>query len=1022
MKKIVEFFVNRPMLVNLFIISVFGFAFLSLSKMRKEAFPEVAMGRFIITTIYPGASAADVEINVTLPIEDAIEELEGIQEVKSYSREGYSLVDITADENLEEKELQRLYMDVDSAISNINNLPTGLKGKPVIDEISSGDLPVLEIAFSGTYEQIKDFIPTVKEEIQKINGVSAVKTIGLGDEEVHILMDPELAKKEFVDLLTVAAAIKKRNLHGSGGTLKSFLDEKKIVSYEKFRKPEEILDTYIRMSPDGFGVKLGKIAKLEYQPEDLKLIVRNNGKRGVSLLIQKKKKADILKTIDGVSNYLDTLKLPEGVTFKKLNDGSRLTRTRISLVLGNAMMGFGLVLLLLFLVFDMKTAFWTAFGIPFSLLGCLVVLQLMGMSLNVLALGGFIIVVGMLVDDAIVISETINSNKEKGMNPVEAASAAVEEVWAPVLASSATTTIAFLPLISLGGLPGKFIWVIPLVVILSLAISLFESYFMLPTHMAHGKAYIPQKKQFIVKLENSYRSILIKVLHHRVLFILSIILLLGITIITFKKFMKKDPFPQDASEGFIINLLLPKGASVQKTESLVERVEAILHKLPEKDVEGFSARIGTNSESTTTERGSVGNSAVIFTYLTPFGKRKTTASELEEMVRVEIEKEIKKELVSYSSKIIRFGPPMGRPFEIRLISNDNELRKEKSIPLKKFLSEIPGVFDVNDDEIEGKDELNLKINHEILARAGLSVDDVLTTLHIAFEGKVVTDLVNMDKKLDFRLRLNEKARADVRFIRSLPILNRAGQEINFKEFISIEEKNSSDEIRHINGKRYLAVFGNLNKDIISPQGVVDQVKANFSNESSLQYEFAGEPVENAKIFKNLGIAAIFALAGIYLIIALIFNSYLKPFIVILAIPFGIIGVILSVFAHGMALSLFVGVALVGLMGVIVNNSIVMVFTTSEIAGEGKITKEIIVDGAVQRLRPIILTTTTTILGLLPTAYGIGGYDPFLSPMSLALSYGLLFGTVVVLYFIPTVYSIGIDLGEKFSRQKSSELK
>lgn len=1015
MKKLVEFFVNRPMLVNLIIISVFGFAFLSLSKMRKEAFPEVAMGRFIVTTIYPGASAADVEVNVTLPIEDAVEELEGIQEVKSYSREGYSIVDITADENLDERELQRLYMDIDSAITNIDNLPSGLKGKPVIDEISSGDMPVIEIAFSGAYENLKDFIPQVKEGIQKLNGVASIKTIGMGDEELHILVDPELARKEYVDLITIAGAIKKRNLHGSGGTLKSFLDEKKIVSYDKFQNPEEILDTYIRMSPDGFGVKLGKIAKLEYQPEDLKLIVRNNGSRGVSLLVLKKKKADILKTIDGISVYLDTLKLPAGVSYKKLNDGSRLTRNRISLVLGNALMGFVLVLVILFLVFDMKTAFWTAFGIPFSLLGCLVVLQLLGMSLNVLALGGFILVVGMLVDDAIVISETINTNKEKGMSPVEAASAAVEEVWAPVLASSATTMIAFLPLTSLGGLPGKFIWVIPLIVILSLGISLFESYFMLPTHMAHGKAVVPEKKKFILKLENAYGFLLQKVLNHRLIFLICILLMFVLTIVVVKKFMKKDPFPQDASEGFIINLLLPKGASLQKTESLVQKVEAILAKLPEKDFEGYSARIGTNSEVATTERGSLGNSAVIFGYLTPYGKRRTTAFEIQENVRKEIEKEIKQDLVSFSTKIIRFGPPLGRPFEIRLISNDNTIRNEKSHEIKKFLSGIPGVYDVEDEELEGKDEMNIKINHEILARAGLTVEDVLATLHIAFEGQVVTDLVTMDRKLDFRLRLNEKARADIQFIRSLPILNRAGQEINFKEFVSIEEKKSSDEIRHINGKRYLGVFGNLDKNIIDPQGVVDRFKQQFHDEPSLHYEYAGEPVENGKIFKNLGVAALFAIAGIYLIIALIFNSYTKPFIVILAIPFGIIGVILSVFVHGMAISMFVGIALIGLMGVIVNNSIVMVFTTSEIAGENKITKEIIVEGAVQRLRPILLTTSTTILGLLPTAYGLGGYDPVISPMSLALLYGLLFGTVIVLYFIPVVYSIGSEIGERIKR-------
>jgi|JI10StandDraft_1071094.scaffolds.fasta_scaffold39987_2 multidrug efflux pump subunit AcrB len=992
---------------------MFGFGFLSISKMRKEAFPEVTLGRFIITSIYPGASAGDIEVNVTLPIEDALKKVEGIQEVKSFSRESVSIVDIVADENMEKTGLQKLYLDIDSAVSGINNFPTGLKGKPVIQEITSSNLPILEIAFTGEYNDLKNFIPEVKDSITLIEGVSSVTSIGLGDEEVHILVDPELAKKEFTDLISIAGLIKRRNLHGSGGTLESFLDEKKIVSYDKFEKPEDILETYVRMSPDGFGVKLKQVAKLEYHPEDLKLKVLNNGKKGVSLHIIKKANADILKTIDRVSVYLEKLKLPNGVTFQKMNDGSRLTRNRLSLVIGNAMMGFVLVVIILLLVFDLKTAIWTAFGIPFSLLGCIVILQLNGLTMNMFILGGFILVVGMLVDDAIVIAETVNSNLESGMNPVEASSSAVSEVWSPVLASSATTMIAFLPMVSLGGLPGKFIWMIPLVVILSLGISIFESYFLLPSHLAHGRKKVGvTRKGYIIKLENSYRSILKKVIHQKILFLLFILALFIASIVIVKNFIKKEPFPQEGSEGFIINLLLHKGSSLEKTESVVSKIDSILNKLPKEELDGYSARIGTNSESVTTELGSLSNSAVIFVYLKPYEKRKRIAEEIRESVKLELDKEIKKDVDSFATKIVRFGPPLGRAFEVRVIANDPLIRKEKAEEVKKFSASITGVYDVEDDEIEGKDELNLKINQDLLSRAGLTVEDVLQTLRIAYEGIIVTDIVNMDRKIDFRLRLNKKARADIHFIHALPIMNRTGQAINLKNILSVNEAISSDEFRHINGKRYTSVFGNLNKEIITPGAVVEKIKEKFQSSDLVNYEYAGEPVENEKIFKNLAVAAIFALLGIYLIIALIFNSYIKPLIVILAIPFALIGVILALFAHGMAFSMFVGIALIGLMGVIVNNSIVMVFTTSERAGDAVLTEEIIIEGAVQRLRPILLTTSTTILGLLPTAYGIGGHDPVLSPMSLALSYGLLFGTVIVLYFIPVVYSIGLKFQKK----------
>lgn len=1017
MKSIVHFFLERSMLVNLIIFLVFALAFLSLSKMKKEAFPEVAMGRFVIKTIYPGASAGDVEVNVTLLIEDALKEVAGIQETRSFSREGISIIDITSDENIKIDELRKLYLDLDSVIARIDKFPNGLKGKPIIQEITSSDVPILEIAFSGSYDQLKNFLPEIKDRITRIEGVSSVTTIGLGDEELHILVDPELARKEFVDLLSVANSVKKRNLHGSGGTLRSFLDEKKIVSYEKFEKPEDILGTIIRMSPDGYGTKLKNIAKIEHQPEDLKLIVRNDGKRGATLLIIKKANADIMNTMDSVHKYLDQLKLPSGVTFKKLNDGSKLTRNRISLVLGNAVMGFILVLVTLLLVFDMKTAIWTAFGIPFSLLGCLIILKIQGLSLNTFVLGGFILVVGMLVDDAIVIAETINSNLEKGMNPKEAAATAVESVWTPILASSATTMIAFLPLVSLGGTPGKFIWMIPFVVILTLLISLFESYFLLPVHLSHGKKSNIEKKKFITIIENKYKATLSKILHHKFLFALFIILLMVSSLVIVKKFLKMDPFPQEGSEGFTISLLLPKGSSLEKTETVINRVDELLSKLlPPEELDGFSSRVGTNSENSGTEIGSLSNSGIIFVYLKPYETRKRTSEQIRESIKKELDNLIKNDVVSFSTKIIRFGPPMGKAFDIRIINNDPKIRNEQIVEIKKYLSTFSGVYDVEDDNIEGKDELILKINHELLSRTGLTVEEILTTLRIAYEGIIVSDIVNMDRKLNIRLRLNEKARSDIHFIHKLPILNRLGQEINLKEILSVTESKSSDEFQHINGKRFSSVYGNLNKELISPSEIMKKVKTEFMSKPNYNIEFAGEPIENAKIFQNLAIAAIFAFLGVYLIIALIFNSYIKPFIVILAVPFAIIGVIYSIFIHGMAMSMFVGIALIGLMGVIVNNSIIMVFTTSELSGENEITESIIVDGSVQRLRPILLTTITTILGLLPTAYGIGGHDPVLSPMSLALSYGLLFGTVIVLFFIPTVYSIGLWFQSKKNKK------
>jgi multidrug efflux pump subunit AcrB len=329
-----------------------------------------------------------------------------------------------------------------------------------------------------------------------------------------------------------------------------------------------------------------------------------------------------LKTLDEISLYLENRKFPQSVTMNKLNDTSKLTRNRIKLVLGNALLGFILVNVILFLTFDIKTAFWTAFGIPFSMMGCMIFLYLTNSSLNMFVLGGFILVVGMLVDDAIVISDSINSYIEKGLTSIESAKEGVNDVWLPVLASSTTTMAAFTPLMSLGGLPGKFIWIIPAIVILCLIISLFESYFLLPVHLAHFSSKRTERKKVMTKLENYYEKLLRKVLQQKKLFLIFTILLFMITIFIANKYIKKDPFPQDASEGFIINVSLEKGSDLDKTEGIVKEIHKYVSKLPKTELLGITARVGTNSETTTLERGSISNSAVIFVYLTSFELRK----------------------------------------------------------------------------------------------------------------------------------------------------------------------------------------------------------------------------------------------------------------------------------------------------------------------------------------------------------------------------------------------------------------
>lgn len=1021
MIKIVQFFINRPLVVNLIAIGVFLFGIKSTYEIRKDAFPEISLNKIFIQTIYPGASVRDVELNVTVLLEDALGEVEGIDEVISVSQEGISLITIMADEDATEKRFREIVDQVDDAVRSINDLPTEIEGQPSISTFTSKDIPILEIAFNGKRDNLKGIIPYLEKKLKKVPGVAYVDTIGLPDDELHILVDPAKARSKSIGLRQIASSVQKRNLQGSGGTLESFIGEKKIVSYNKYESNKDILNTYLRISDLGYHVQLKDVATIKTVPQDTRLFVRNNGQEGVIMYLKKDQSADILKTSDGVYSVLSSEKLPDGVTWKILNDASRLTRDRLNLITSNAAMGFLLVSIILFLIFNARTALWTAFGIPFSLFASIVVLDTYDLTLNLISLGGFIIVLGMLVDDAIVIAEQINTNMENGMEGKTAALEAVKVMWKPVLGSSLTTMVAFSPAMAIGGFPGKFVWIIPLMVVIALSISLFESYFILPAHLSHSKkkgqspkaSLNPKKKFIVIVLENFYRWVLTSALKIKYIILSVFIVTFIISILTMRFIIPRDPFPQDAAEAFTIQITYPEGFSRKKTIEELDKVEKILNTLPSNELTGFSSRIGTLNESSLTKRGSQDNLAITFVYLSPFSQRDRTVFEIMSHLRSKFKPILEKTKAEYSINLVRFGPPLGRDLEIRLSGKNEDDVMEIMKDIKTFLSKINGVTDISDNLIRGKNELNIEMRYDLIAVTGLTVEDILSSIRIAFDGMIVSSINLPDQILDFRLRLNHKGRAHEEYIKELPVSNPYGQIINLREMIRLEEKESKGEINHINGSRAVSVFINVDPKKMTPLEVFAEVQKNFHSNEKVTIDYAGMPVETEKIFKDLGSAGLTAVIGIFIIISLIFNSLKKPFIILATMPFALVGVVFSLVTHGLPMSTLVGVSLMGLLGVIVNDSIVMVDTIDRIVKEKStgISLDIIIEGAVSRIRPILLTTITTIFGLFPTAYGIGGYDPFLSDMCLTMAFGLIFASIFILFLIPIYYSIGLDIAK-----------
>jgi multidrug efflux pump subunit AcrB len=1010
MSTIVAYFVNRPLLVNLLLVTIFVFGLNSIQRIPKESFPQVALNSVTISTIYPGASASDVELNVTTVIEEALQEISGIEKIESFSREGVSSVNVFADEDADDNRFRQIYEDVDGAVSRITDLPPGIDQKPILTRHSTDFIPSLEIALSGPVEDVRRYAEKLERILEDREDIAMIRSAGLPELEAQILVDPEKAMNREVDLLMIAGAIQQRNVEGSGGSMESFLGEKRVVVYSRFRHYMDVLETDIRRSVDGFGIKLKDVAEIRLVEKDDGLEVRSNGEPGASLLVIKKPEADVVRAIDGVREAINQYPPPPSVDVTFLEDRSRLTRSRLQLLGSNALLGILLIAGLLLLVFDRRVALWTAAGIPAALLIMMIILPWFDLTFSALALGAMVIVLGILVDDAIVVAEEIARGRERGLSATEAAIEGVRRIWKPVLASVTTTAVAFSPLIFIGGLPGQFIWVVPLVVVLTLIASMAESFFILPAHLAHGEHRHIKKKKFIVALERKYMRSLAVALKNRYLVLTGFLAVLILSLIAGLTLLEGDAFPDEGAEKFTVRVSVPGEVQLDKTRETIEKIEKEIGKLPPSELEGFSSRIGTQNGQSWSDRGTANNLAIIFVYLTPIGERSRTAPQIVSDLRNTIH-DLSSSLnnAEVVVDIQGAGPSGGAPIEYRVSSHDTVKRNRAVAEVVALLEKTPGVIEVETDEMESVDDLNLVLDYETLARAGVSVESLVRTLRIAFDGIRVSYITRPEGTLDFRLRLNQQARANPEFLESLPMASpRTGNMLNLNRFIDLEEQPGVMEIRHLGGMRTTTISARLD-GATDTNEVADVLLKNFQTGNEVFFELAGQAESNKAVFGELFTAAGLALMGIYVIIALILNSAIRPILIMSCIPFGIAGVIGGLLLHGLPLSAFAAMGLIGLSGIVVNDSILMAYKIQGAAGTAKITDRSILHGATGRLRPILLTSVTTIGGLAPTAFGIGGYDFFISPMCLAMAYGLFFGTFIVLYLMPCLLRTGEDL-------------
>jgi multidrug efflux pump subunit AcrB len=1033
MKSIFRFFAQRHTFALVFTSLLIILGLGTLRHIQRDMFPRVDFGEVIITTRYPGASPEDVELNVTNPIEEKIKEISGIDRFGSYSMENISIIDVVVD--LDEGDQDEIVREIREAVISVSELPIEVDEAPEVTEIDSSIFPVIEIGLSGSngYRQLREYARRFEKKLEDLKGVSSVDKFGYLEREIRVEVDPDKIREYQVPLRTLIGAIQARNIRSTAGSFESYTGEKNVVTLAQFEEPAQVGDVIVRTSFEGPAIKIKDLARIVDGFEDEKVLSRMNGRPAISFLVNKKPSADVIRTVDEIRALVDeeSQNLPEGVTVQFCDDLSRYVRNRLDVVRSNGLIGLGLVLCLLAAFLSLRMAFWVALGIPVAILGTVFLLPAFGQFIDVVSLAAMIMVIGIVVDDAIIIAENIHRKRELGLQPLDAAVDGLSEVYKPVVTTMLTTVVAFAPMFFMSGIMGAVVYVIPLTISLALFISLIEGTVALPAHLiwgapTHEVGTKPRvARGWFQYVRRFFRRSIRVVLLLRYAVVVFAVLSLGAGLWYATTHMDFILFPTDAADVFFIRVELPRGSSLEATSDRVAEIEALVEALPEGEVDSYVTRIG---EQGMYVAGESENWGIVTVYLTPFASRKRVADDIVTELRAKTDE------IEGIDRIIYYidagGPPVGQPVTIRVVGNDDETRLALADSVTAFLATLDGVKDIDRNDKLGKDEVQLDLDYDKLSRLGLTVADVARNVRIAFDGEIVTSVRYGDEDVEFRVILDEKTRRNPVLLGDLLVPNSQNRLIPLKSVMSARTGRATSSVYHFDNERAVRITADVERDSITPLQATTAVTGHFdlrNDYPGMRFEIGGEAQETEKSMASLVTAFISAAVAIYLILVVLFNSPIQPLMVMSAIPFGMLGVILAFALHGQQLG-FTGVmGLIGLSGVVVNDSLVLVDHINRMKKRrpGDRLLDIVSDGAADRLRAVILTSLTTVAGLLPLAYGIGGSDPFIAPMALAMGFGLLFATPITLALIPSLYLISDDfkrvffwLGGLFGRRKA----
>ncbi|MCB9755397.1 MAG: efflux RND transporter permease subunit [Myxococcales bacterium] len=1021
LERLVRLSIRNSVFVNLFFIIVVVVGLIAAVGLPREEFPNVELGRVIVTTIYPGATATDVEELVTRPIEDALEDVSDKKRVRSRSQEGLSSITITF---FAGTDLSEARAEVEQAVGTVNTLPEDAE-TPTARELEM-ELPVLSFALVGERGRVA-LIDRLADEFAEIPGVSRVLVEGDAERKFYVDVDESRLRALGLQPAVVAAAIRGARANVPAGTVEPGASDIFVKTDKRLKSVADVAQ--IPLQP-GSPLRLGDIAEVRDVSEEGELLLEVEGRPAVMFTIFREDGKDPLRVYDEamarLPGYRDSL--PPGLELVITKDRTVAIRDRLETVLGNGVTGALLVVLVLWVMSGLRQAGLAVWGMPVSYLTAFYLMARVEISINVVSTFGLLIATGIIVDDAIVVIENVQRHLEMGKSRVQAALEGTREVIMPVTVAVLTTIFAFMPLALVGGTMGRVMKMLPIVVIFCLIGSLLEAILILPGHLAHfasTDAEDSRTSRLARRMKAYYRPALDFCLRRRwLVLVLALVAFVG-TLGLAKSMRMQFAAPGKPFE-LMVQYELAPGVGRSQTFAQGEEIAAFLaRRLPEGAIDATTIRAGSvNNERT----GSVSNGANQGRVRVQLDVTDALLDVYDPVVRELRVWLIKNpDLFSYSIQEVEAGPPGGAGFTARLRSRDTQQLDDAVEAVKDVVSKWEGVVEIGDDRGSGKETFRVRVDQDRAALYGLTERDVGEAVKAALDGLIAAEVSIDEEFVEIIVRYSGTRRRTRGELLDLVIATPSGGTVRLDQVAALDRIREPSNIRREDGKRAIAVLGELNQKVLPALDASDKLQARWDREIGARYPdvelvFGGQTEELLESLNDLPASFAMAVGLIYIALALQFGSYVQPLVILCAVPFGIMGAILGLFSMGYDLSLFALFGIVGLAGIVVNDSLVMVAFINERRAEGASVQEAVLTGALDRLRPIVSTTLTTCFGLAPLAFGLGGLDHALAPMALSITAGLGFATALVLLVVPPLYLALDDLASALSGRRRAEAR